>query len=101
MSFELTKFPKKRYTMMEYHLFDMMPRDGTKVTSADLAEGREALGKWKVKFPLKNITMHMNNLIGKVDLNKEVFRVGKEDKYPGHPQVEYWIEPRSKKANGR
>jgi len=103
MSYELTKFPKNvRYTMMENHLFDMLPKNGKRVSSADIADGRKALGKWDVKFPLKNITVVMNNLIEKIDANRETFRLAKDGKYPGHPEVEYWLEPRSKKkANGK
>jgi hypothetical protein len=100
---KLTEFPKIRYTMMEYHLFSSLPKNGKKVGSADIAASREAMGAWDVKFPLKNITVTMNRLIEKIDANKEPFRLVKDAKYPGHPEVEYWVEPRAvrRKANGR
>ena len=93
---ELTKFPKVRYTMMENHLFAKLPKNGRKVDSADVAEMRKKMGDWDVKFPLKNITVTMQNLINKIDKNKEPFRIIKEDKVPGQPTkgVVYWVEKR-------
>lgn len=101
--FQLTKFPETRYTMTENHLFDLLPQNGRKVSSANMAAGREGLGEWEVAAPLKNITVHMNNLIAKIDSNGEPFQLVKDGKYPGHPMVEYWLEPRprKKKKNGK
>ena len=97
--YKLTDIPKIRYTMTEYQLFASVPKTGKKVSSTHIAEARQKLGGWDVKFPLKNVTVTMNRLIDKIDANREDFRLRKEDKYPGHPEVEYWIEPR--KRNGK
>jgi hypothetical protein len=92
MMVTLTKFPKVRYTMMELHMFDTMPKDGTKVRTADIAAACAEIGGWKVKYPLKNVTVTMNRLMGKIKLNREKFRLAKAGKRPGHSEVEYWIE---------
>ena len=106
MTFELTKFPNIRYTMMENHLFDKLPKNGKKVGSADIVKMREEMGEWDVKFPLKNITVTMNRLMEKIDDNGEPFRIAKSDKAPGHHMVEYWLEARTpvrkkRRINGR
>jgi len=107
MTIELTKFPKIRYTMMEAHLFDKLPKNGRRVGSAEIVKMRESMGEWDVKFPLKNITVTMNRLMQKIDDNEETFRIAKEAKYAGHHMVEYWLEPRTKhkrlprKRNGK
>ena len=100
---QLTKFPKIRYTMMENHLFDKLPKNGRKFDSADIVKMRESMGEWDVKFPLKNATVTMQRLLEKIDDNGEPFQIMKEDKSPGHHKVEYWLAPRSRKrkANGR
>jgi len=92
--FELTKFPEYRYTMMESHLFDRLPKNGKKVGSAEIVAMREDMGDWNVKFPLKNITVTMNRLREKIEDNGEPFCIMKDDKAPGHHKVEYWIEAR-------
>ena len=106
---KLSEFPKKApYSMTEFHLFETLPKSGKRIGSAGIAKARGE--DWDVKFPLKNITVVMNLLITKVDANDEPFRIAKEGKYPGHPEVEYWLEsrkrakkalPRRKKANGK
>lgn len=108
--FELTKFPSNRYTMMENHLFDVLPKEGRaserRVGSAYLVEKRREMGDWDVQNPLKNITTVMQRLLEKIDENGEPFRIAKEGKYEGHHMVEYWLEEREpvrkkRKANGR
>lgn len=49
MQMRLTEFPKVRYTMMEYHLFDMLPKNGKPVDSNTLADARKKLGAWRAK----------------------------------------------------
>jgi hypothetical protein len=95
---QLSEFPKKvRYTMTEYHLFATLPKNGKKIGSIDIAEARG--DDWDVKFPMKNVTVTMNRLIDKIDLNKEPFKICKTEKAPGQRRVEYWLEAR--KRNGR
>ena len=106
MRFELTKFPPIRYTMLENHLFDKLPKNGKRFDSNDVVKMREAMGEWDVKFPLKNATVTMQRLLEKIDNNGEPFRIAKDDKAPGHHRVEYWVEARApvrkkRKANGR
>lgn len=99
MQMRLTEFPKVRYTMMEYHLFDMLPKNGKPVDSNTLADARKKLGAWRAKNPLNVITVTMNQLIDKVKVNREEFRIKKDGKRKGHPEVEYWLELR--KGNGK
>ena len=104
--FELSKFPSNRYTMMENHLFDKMPKNGRKVGSAYLVKKRVEMGDWDVKNPLKNITTVMQRLLDKIDENEEPFRIAKHGKEEGHHMVEYWLEERApvrkkRMVNGR
>jgi hypothetical protein len=90
--YTLKLFPKTSYTQMEFHLFNMLPQDGSKVTSNNIADMRKALGNWDVAHPLATITVTMNRLIDKVMTNREPFRIRKAGKKKGHAEVEYWIE---------
>jgi hypothetical protein len=94
---QLTSFPKKKYSMLEYHVFDMLPKRGRKVKARELVEARLRLGPWKAKNKMNVINVVMNNLIEKVELNNENFRIRKEERYPSHPEVEYWLEPKKKR----
>lgn len=89
---KLKDFPKSRYSMMEYRMFEAMPKDGTKVTSADIAATREAMGKWDVENPLGIINVTMDRLAKKVQVNREPFRIKKLPKKVGNPTVKYWVE---------
>ena len=99
MKYQLTPFPTKTYSLMELHLFDSLIKAGRPMTSNDLADAYRDRVKWKVGNPLNSITVTMNRLIDKVALNKEEFVIDKDDKRPGHPEVEFSIKPR--KRNGR
>jgi hypothetical protein len=106
MRFELTRFPPIRYTMLESHLFDKLPKNGRKFGSDDVVKMREGMGEWDVKFPLKNATVTMQRLMDKIDDNEEPFRIVKAGKEAGHHKVEYWLEARTpvrkkRKANGQ
>jgi hypothetical protein len=94
---KLTQFKKYPYTATEMCLFDALPRSGKRVGSGHLAAAREKQGNWDITFPLKTVTVTMTRLIEKVDANREEFRICKEGKYQGHPEVEYWLEPRGVK----
>jgi len=92
---KLTKFPKKsRYSILESYMFNLMPKNGKKVSSRKLAEGRASMGAWNVDNPLNTVTVTMNKLIRKVQANKEEFIIKKDGRRPGHTEVEYWVEPR-------
>jgi hypothetical protein len=93
----LTQFPVVRYTLMEYHLFDILKDYGTRVTTNKIADARRKLGNWDVAFPLNTISTTMSRLIDKVEINKEKFKICKDGKRPGHLEVEYWIERKKKK----
>jgi hypothetical protein len=97
--FKLSDFPKRQYSMLEYRLFDAMPKDGTTFGSADLAAARNEMGKWDINNPLNVVTVTMNRLIKKVQLNREDFRIMKKGRYRGHPESEYWVTP--VKRNGK
>lgn len=101
---KLSDFPPEvRYTLTEHRMFAKLPKNGRRVGTHDIAKAHGA--DWDVEFPLKNITVTMTRLIGKVDANGEPFRICKEDRYPGHNRVEYWLEerkaPARRKANGK
>lgn len=89
---KLTPFPKRKYSMLESYVFDMIPKNGKRIKSRQIADARAELGNWKVANPLNTITVTMNNLIRKVKANKEDFIIMKDKKRPGHHEVEYWIK---------
>jgi hypothetical protein len=89
---KLTPFPKRPYSMLETHVFNMLPKNGRRIKSRQLADARAKMGNWKVANPLNTITVTMNNLMVKVKANKEDFVIVKDGKRPGHHEVEYWIE---------
>jgi hypothetical protein len=100
---KLAKYPETvRYTLTEHNMFAALPKNGRRVGTADIAKVHG--DEWNVQFPLKNITVTMTRLIGKVEANNEPFRIMKEDRYPGHNKVEYWLEEKPaarRKANGK
>ena len=88
--------------MTEYQLFELLPKDGERISGYDLADARVKLGNWDVAHPINNVTVVMNRLIEKVKTNKEPFRIGKGGQEAGHHITEYWLEPRAqKKRNGK
>jgi hypothetical protein len=93
MRYELSEYPKKAYTLTEHRMFDTLPKRGSKrVGTADIAHSRG--NNWQVKQPLKHIAVTMARLIEKVDINKEPFRICKNEREPGQNRIEYWLEPR-------
>ena len=100
---KLAKYPENvRYTLTEHNMFAALPKNGRKVGTADIAKVHG--DDWGVQYPLKNITVTMTRLIGKVEANNEPFVICKDDRRPGHNKVEYWLEerkPSRKKANGK
>lgn len=91
---KLTDYPKHSYSLLEHRLFDMLPKDGQRIFSTELANARAAAGRWSATNKNNTITVTMNKLIKKVQANREPFRVKKAGKRRGHHVVEYWIEPR-------
>jgi hypothetical protein len=89
--FTLPEFPKKRrYSLTEHRLFDLLPQDGSKVLTSELVAGRGE--GWKVQFPMRNVTVTMDVLSKKIKDNREPFRIKKEGKRRGHMECEYWLE---------
>lgn len=98
MSIALTKFPKVQYSVMERYLFEVMPKDGRRFTSAHIAKKRDEHSNWNVVHPLNIITMTMSRLIEKVQTNNENFKIMKDGKRPDHHMVEFWVESLEKPA---
>jgi hypothetical protein len=98
--YELAEYPSKiRYSLTEHRMFDIIPKNGHPVGTADIAKSRGP--DWDVKDPLKHVAVTMMRLIKKVDANREPFKICKNDRKPGNNRIDYWIEARGKKVNGR
>ena len=80
-------------------MFAVIPQNGKSVGTADIAESRGE--NWDVSDPNKHVAVTMARLIKKVEANKEPFKICKNDRAPGQNRIEYWIEPRGRKANGK
>ena len=91
----LSQYPKTtNYSGTERTMFDLMPKDGTKIGSHDLMHRRYLDGPWDVENPLNIISVIMNKLIRKVKENDEDFVICKDKKRTGNHKVAYWVKPR-------
>src|SRR5262245_28271209 len=87
---------KTPYSKGEQTLFSLMPKDGTEITSAELARLREEQdGGWRVDNPRRTVLLQMKTLMRKVTDNKEAFRI-KKGKQRGPYPVWFKIEDRQK-----
>src|SRR6187455_2187870 len=91
---KLTPYSRTKYSAAEKMMFDLIPKDGTKIRSSDLVHKRLMHGEWDVANPQNIITVTMNNLIRKISTNGEKFKVMKDGKRVGHHVVEYYVEKR-------
>lgn len=72
---------------------------GKKVTTHEVVDNQYQ-GRRKPKFPRQTVTTLMNNLIAKVSLNREDFRVVKTEHQGPYPSM-YWIEKTKTRREGK
>ena len=81
------------YTRPERELFELIPKDGTRISSARLANLRQIASNWAIDHQRNNVTTVMQSLIKKVNHNQENFQI-KRTKRMGPHLAMYWIEAR-------
>jgi hypothetical protein len=83
---------KLKYSNSEQKLLDLIPRDGTPISTEELADKRYE-GE-KVPFNSRGIVLAtLSQLIRKVDHNKENFKIRKGRRMGPIP-LEIWVEKR-------
>jgi ATP-dependent DNA ligase len=92
---------KNGYSKAQLVLFDLLPKDGSKITTKELVEKRQAREKanWPVDFPRQIVTSTMQILIERVTENRESFRIRKSHRCGPRP-ITYWIVPARGASNG-
>lgn len=92
-NFVLTKKPPKmNYSKSEIELFSLMPQNGGKINSTELVEARIKQYNWDIANPRNALAVTMDSLIGKIELNREQFRLRKSKKHLGPYPIEFWLE---------
>lgn len=81
------KVPK--YSHSEQELLDLMPKRGKKITTTELANLRKK--RPHIQFPNNIVNSIMRNLMEKVALRGEDFRICRTPQRGPYP-IEYWIE---------
>lgn len=102
--YALTEFPVdgKRYSLLQYRLFEALPKDGRKVGTKELVLARMDLGPWDVKHPRNVISAVMDKLIDKVEINNEAFIIHRSKTEGSNKRdVLYWITPRRHRESSR
>lgn len=85
---------RKPYSDGERELFQLLPKNGKRISSAQLMiMKKRRSATWLVKHPRNNVTVTMKHLIAKVRHNRESFVVHQSKRVGPHP-IEYWIEVR-------
>jgi hypothetical protein len=79
------------YSRGERQLFELLPKDGTKISSTDLTASREKRYKWDIDNPRNAVSVTMTSLMQKIVRNREPFRLRKTPQRGPYP-VEFWIE---------
>jgi hypothetical protein len=79
------------YSKTQKLLFTFLPKDGSKITSSELAAMKKRATRWNIEFPTNAIITTMGHLMSKVARNKEPFRI-KKSPPRGPIQSEFWIE---------
>jgi len=84
---------RRRYSASEQAMLDMLPLDGSRITTADMA-ARVYRGQHDLPMDLQNnLTTKLRRLIQKVDHNREDFIIKKSKQLGPYPQ-EVWVEKR-------
>ena len=77
--YKLTPFPEvRRYSVLEFELFDALPQDGSAINTKDLVYARLRRGVWDVQHPRSIVATVMDTLMQKVETNNEPFRIVRE-----------------------
>lgn len=79
------------YSKAEKLLFKFLPKNGDRISSAELIAKKKKSDSWSVAHPRNNITVTMRNLMQKVRENREPFEIRQSVRQGPNP-VEYWIE---------
>jgi hypothetical protein len=83
--------PKFRnYSRSERELFELMPRNGSKISSKDLTDLRHRKFDWDIMNPRNAVAVTMHSLRIKVERNREPFSIYKTKQCGPYP-VEFWI----------
>jgi hypothetical protein len=82
---------KKAYGTRERELFELMPKDGSLITSIELTELRQSTNDWKIANPRNAVSVVMKSLARKIARNREKFRLQQTKQCGPHP-IQYWIE---------
>jgi len=80
---------KVRYSPSEQQLLNLLPKDGTRITTSDLVNKR--YGKNVPLNGQKIVMSAMRSLIDKVVIKREPFRVRRSTRRGPKP-IEFWID---------
>jgi hypothetical protein len=78
------------YSKGEMMLFNMLPKDGGRITSEQLASAKQKKSEFKITYPRNSIASTMKSLMMKIEKNGEPFRVLKSPQQGPHP-TKFWI----------
>ena len=81
----------QNYSKSEQKLFDLMPKDGVKISSIDLTEKRRKKWKWNIEHGRNAVSVTMGSLMRKIDNNREPFILLKSEQKGPYP-LEFWLE---------
>ena len=84
------------YSPSERIMFALVPQDGTKITSEELANKR---GGWDIANPRVATIAIMRSLMKKMTINGESFCISKTNRNGPYP-LEYWFESSRRKKRG-
>lgn len=87
----LTENGTKYYSRAQQILFSFVPKDGTRITSRELAEKKKKAERWNIDFPRNAVITTMGHLMKNIIVNRERFRIRKS-KPRGPHMAEFWLE---------
>jgi len=87
------KTKRDNYTPSETVLLEALPKNGSKISSADLTDEWMHATKRRIRYPRNAVSGTMRALIKKVARNREDFRI-KRTPRGGPYSIEYWVEKR-------
>jgi hypothetical protein len=92
---KLSKDKKIRYSPLETRILENMPKDGTKITSMEMAT--KAYDPGEAPFNARQTILHgMDRLLAKGDLNKEPWEIFKSQRRGSQPTY-FWMKKREEK----
>jgi hypothetical protein len=85
------------YSKSEREMFQLMPKDGTKVSTKELAEMRQKVRRDRpIEHGRPAVNVIMTSLMNKIKDNKQSF-VLRKSKPKGPYPVSFWLEPKQTK----